>query len=168
MKKLLGFIASLLFACVCACSEEEIEYVPIGKKHLGETFETYAINNVLRGDSAQFVVLNFYPEEVTGLSYVEYSESACAFTFHRDETADYRIAWDYDTEGSYVEVQYGQNAMWYTVNGQRHKGEYLLRANEGMAVRIIMRANGHGFYESGEMKYTAGVTVNDFRIEEAE
>ena len=168
MKKLLGFIASLLFACVCACSEEEIEYVPIGKKHLGETFETYTINNVLRGDSAQFVVLNFYPEEVTGLSYVEYSESACAFTFHRDETADYRIAWDYDTEGSYVEVQYGQNAMWYTVNGQRHKGEYLLRANEGMAVRIIMRANGHGFYESGEMKYTAGVTVNDFCIEEAE
>ncbi|MDM8307392.1 hypothetical protein [Phocaeicola salanitronis] len=59
---------------------------------------------------------------MTGLSYVEYSESACAFTFHRGETADYRIAWDYDTEGSYVEVQYGQNAMWYTVNEQRHKG----------------------------------------------
>ncbi len=89
---------------------------------MGETFETYTINNVSWTDSIQVVVLNFYPEEVTGLSYVEYSESACAFTFHRGETADYRIAWDYDTEGSYVEVQYGQNAMWYTVNEQRHKG----------------------------------------------
>lgn len=168
MKKLLGFIASLLFACVCACSEEEIEYVPIEKKHLGETFETYTINNVSWTDSIQVVVLNFYPEEVTELSYVEYSESACAFTFHRGETADYRIAWDYDTEGSYVEVQYGQNAMWYTVNEQRHKGEYLLRANDGMAVRIIMRANGYSINDNGEVKYTAGVTVNDFRIEEAE
>ena len=61
MKKLLGFIASLLFACVCACSEEEIEYVPIGKKHLGDTFETYTINNVSWIDSIQVVVLNFYP-----------------------------------------------------------------------------------------------------------
>ena len=163
MKKLLGFIASLLFACVCACSEEEIEYVPIGKKHLGETFETYTINNVSWTDSIQVVVLNFYPEEVTELSYVEYSESACAFTFHRGETADYRIAWDYDTEGSYVEVQYGQNAMWYTING-----EYLLRANDGMAVRIIMRANGYSINDNGEVKYTAGVTVNDFCIEEVE
>lgn len=122
MKKLFLMVAGLLLLMTYACSEEEIEYVPIGKKHLGETFETYTINNVSWTDSIQVVVLNFYPEEVTGLSYVEYSESACAFTFHRGEMADYRIAWDYDTEGSYVEVQYGQNAMWYTVNEQRHKG----------------------------------------------
>lgn len=68
---------------------------------------------------------------------------------------------------NYVEVQYGQNAMWYTINGQRHSGEYLLRANDGMAVRIIMRANGRSINEDGEIKYEAGVTINDFRIEEA-
>ena len=104
MKKLFLMVAGLLLLMTYACSEEEIEYVPIGKKHLGETFETYTINNVSWTDSIQVVVLNFYPED------------------HRGETADYRIAWDYDTEGSYVEVQYGQNAMWYTVNEQRHKG----------------------------------------------
>ena len=168
MKKLFLMVAGLLLLMTYACSEEEIEYVPIGEKHLGETFETYTINNVSWTDSIQVVVLNFYPEEVTELSYVEYSESACVFTFHRGETADYRIVWDYDTEGSYVEVQYGQNAMWYTVNEQRHKGEYLLRANDGMAVRIIMRANGYSINDNGEVKYTAGVTVNDFRIEEVE
>lgn len=158
-------IGFFLFA-ICACSEEEVEYIPIGKKHLGDLYETYTINNIKRENSVQFVALNFYPEEVTDLSCVQYNESACAFTFQRNETANYLISWNYDTEQNYVEVQYGQNAMWYTINGQRHKGEYLLRANDGMAVRIIMRANGYGVYENGEVKYTAGVTVNDFRIEE--
>ena len=120
-------------------------------------------------DSVGIVVLNFYPEEVTDLSYMQYSESACAFTFHRGETADYRISWDYDAGESYVEVQYGQNAMWYTINEQQYKGEYLLRANDGMAVRIVIRASGRGVYdEEGNVEYLAGVTVNDFRIEEAE
>ncbi len=167
MKKSLWVIAGFLILMVCACSESEIEYIPIGKKHLGETYETYTLNNVVWMDSVQIVVFNFYPEEVTDLSYMQYSESACAFTFHRGETADYRISWDYDTEQNYVKVQYGQNAMWYTVNEQRHTGEYLLRANDGMAVRIIMRANGRSINEGGEIKYEAGVTVNDFRIEEA-
>lgn len=66
-------------------------------------------------------------------------------------------------------MQYGQNAMWYTINEQQYKGEYLLRANDGMAVRIVIRASGRGVYdEEGNVEYLAGVTVNDFRIEEAE
>lgn len=168
MKKWAGVIAGSLLLIAGACSESEIGYIPIGKKHLGETYETYALNNVSWMDSLQVVVFNFYPEEVTGLSYMQYSESACVFTFQRGETADYCISWDYDTDLNYVEVQYGQNAMWYTVNEQRHTGEYLLRANDGMAVRIIMRANGRSVNENGEIKYVAGVTVNRFRIEEAE
>ena len=167
MKKLLWAATGFLFWITCACSESEIGYTPIGKEHLGETYETYTLDNVAWMDSVQIVVFNFYPEEVTGLPYVRYSESACAFTFHRGETADYRISWEYDTGQNYVEVQYGQNAMWYTINGQRHSGEYLLRANDGMAVRIIMRANGRSINEDGEIKYEAGVTINDFHIEEA-
>ena len=46
MKKLFLMVAGLLLLMTYACSEEEIEYVPIEKKHLGETFETYTINNV--------------------------------------------------------------------------------------------------------------------------
>lgn len=169
MKALLFTIAGFLLLGFCACDEEEIEYVPIAKKHLGETYETYTLNNVIGLDSVGIVVLNFYPEEVTDLSYMQYSESACAFTFHRGETADYRISWDYDAGESYVEVQYGQNAMWYTINEQQYKGEYLLRANDGMAVRIVIRASGRGVYdEEGNVEYLAGITVNDFRIEEAE
>ena len=73
MKKSLWVIAGFLILMVCACSESEIEYIPIGKKHLGETYETYTLNNVVWMDSVQIVVFNFYPEEVTDLSYMQYS-----------------------------------------------------------------------------------------------
>ena len=117
MKKLFLMVAGLLLLMTYACSEEEIEYVPIGKKHLGETFETYTINNVSWTDSIQVVVLNFYPEEVTELSYVEYSESACVFTFHRGETADYRIVWDYDNG-----IMIRKEVMWRCSTGKTRCG----------------------------------------------
>ena len=103
---------------ISSCQQADIEYYPIEKHHLGETYTSYTINNVMQSDSAGVVVFNFYPEEVTSLSYINYDEATCVFTFHRGETADYLISWDYETDGNYVEVQYGQNAMWYTVNEQ--------------------------------------------------
>ena len=82
MKKLLWAVTGFLFWITCACSESEIGYTPIGKEHLGETYETYTLDNVAWMDSVQIVVFNFYPEEVTGLPYVRYSESACAKLAH--------------------------------------------------------------------------------------
>lgn len=158
--------AALILVGLCACGDDDIAYYPIGKKHLGETYTSYTINNISQTDSVELVVLNFYPEEVTSLPYVQYDEATCVFSFHRGETADYRISWAYDTESSYVEVQYGQNAMWYTVNAQQHEGEYILRANDGMSVRMLMRAGSGAYLENGEVHYRAGVTVRDFSIEE--
>ena len=67
-----------------------------------------------------------------------------------------------------MEARYGQNAMWYTVNARRHEGEYLLRANDGMAVRMLMRTGSGAYLENGEVYYRAGVTVRIFSIEEVE
>lgn len=169
MKRLFLWMPAVAF--LSACQSDDVEYYPIEKHHLGETYASYTMNNILLTGTEEepSVVLNFYPEEVTDLSYIDYDEATCVFVFHRGETADYLISWAYETEGNYVEVQYGQNGMWYTVNAQKHEGEYLLRANDGMAVRMLMRANGYGTYdEHGNVEYAAGVTVNDFRIEEIE
>lgn len=115
------------------------------------------------------IALNFYPEEVTTLSYINYDESTCTFTFHRGTTSKYRISWDYETDGIYVEVQYGQNGMWFTVNEQQHSGEYLLTANDGMAVRMCIRSGGTMLAsDDGLIKYAIAVTVNRFSIEEAD
>lgn len=156
-----------VLSVISSCQQADIEYYPIEKHHLGETYTSYTINNVMKSDSAGVVVFNFYPEEVTSLSYINYDEATCVFTFHRGETADYLISWDYETDGNYVEVQYGQNAMWYTVNEQKHTGEYLLRANDGMSVRMCMRSGGSMYIENGETFYQANVTVIKFSIEEA-
>lgn len=98
-----------------SCQNEELDYYPLEKKHLGETYTEYVMNNIISNDTVSRIALNFYPEEVTSLSYVDYDESTCIFTFHRGNTSRYRLSWDYETDGSYVEVQYGQNGMWYTV-----------------------------------------------------
>lgn len=119
-----------------SCQNEELDYYPLEKKHLGETYTEYVMNNIISNDTVSRIALNFYPEEVTSLSYVDYDESTCIFTFHRGNTSRYRLSWDYETDGSYVEVQYGQNGMWYTVNEQKHSGEYLLTANDGMSVPL--------------------------------
>lgn len=94
-----------VLSVISSCQQADIEYYPIEKHHLGETYTSYTINNVMQSDSAGVVVFNFYPEEVTSLSYINYDEATCVFTFHRGETADYLISWDYETDGNYVEVQ---------------------------------------------------------------
>lgn len=98
------------------------------------------MNNVVTTDTVSRIVLNFYPEEVTSLPYMSYDEAACAFAFHPGKTSRYWISWDYETDGSYVEVQYGQNGVWYTINEQRRSGEFLLTANDNMTVRICIRS----------------------------
>ena len=80
----------------------------------------------------------------------------------------YRISWDYETDGSYVEVQYGQNGMWFTVNQQKHSGEYLLTANDGMGVRMCIQSGGTMISGDEQIKYAISVTVNHFSIEEAD
>ena len=151
-----------------SCQNEELDYYPLEKKHLGETYTEYVMNNIISNDTVSRIALNFYPEEVTSLSYVDYDESTCIFTFHRGNTSRYRLSWDYETDGSYVEVQYGQNGMWYTVNEQKHSGEYLLTANDGMSVRMCIQGSGTMFSGDGLIKYSIAVTVNRFSIEEAD
>lgn len=169
IKNIYGTMAVIFIAVwLGSCQNEDVDYYPIGKKHLGETYTEYVINNVLPGDTVNRIVLNFYPEEITSLSYITYDESACTFNFSRGETAKYLLSWDYDTDGSYVEVQYGQNGMWHTVNEQKHSGEYLLTANDGMSVRMSIRSGGSVSYSDGQVKYSIGVTVNRFSIEEAD
>lgn len=107
---------------------------------MGETYTEYVMNNVVTTDTVSRIVLNFYPEEVTSLPYMSYDEAACAFAFHPGKTSRYWISWDYETDGSYVEVQYGQNGVWYTINEQRRSGEFLLTANDNMTVRICIRS----------------------------
>ena len=86
-----------------SCQNEELDYYPLEKKHLGETYTEYVMNNIISNDTVSRIALNFYPEEVTSLSYVDYDESTCIFTFHRGNTSRYRLSWDYETDGSYVE-----------------------------------------------------------------
>jgi hypothetical protein len=151
-----------------ACQNEGISYYPIGKKHLGETYTEYVMNNVVTTDTVSRIVLNFYPEEVTSLPYMSYDEAACAFAFHPGKTSRYWISWDYETDGSYVEVQYGQNGVWYTINEQRRSGEFLLTANDNMTVRMCIRSGGRASYSDGQTKYAIAVTVNRFNIREEE
>lgn len=151
-----------------SCRNEDIDYYPIARKHLGETYTEYVVNNILPDDDAGRIALNFYPEEVTSLSYVTYDESVCSFTFYRGNTSTYRISWDYDTDVSYVEVQYQQNGFWYTINEQKHSGEYILTANDGMSVRMCIQSGGTMFFSDGLIKYSIAVTVNSFSIEEAD
>ena len=147
-------IGFFLFA-ICACSEEEVEYIPIGKKHLGDLYETYTINNIKRENSVQFVALNFYPEEVTGLEYVKYDEETSTFSFHKGETARYLISWEYESDNA-VRILYGQNGMWYDMDKNRRK-QFILTANDGMTVRMAA-------YPLTQR--TINITVNRFRIEE--
>lgn len=92
----------MITASLLACQNEELEYYPIEKKHLGEAYTEYVDNNVQSESSGDYIVLNFYPEEITDLSYVTYNESSCSFHIYRGSTNKYVISWDYDTDGSYV------------------------------------------------------------------
>lgn len=147
----------MITASLLACQNEELEYYPIEKKHLGEAYTEYVDNNVQSESSGDYIVLNFYPEEITDLSYVTYNESSCSFHIYRGSTNKYVISWDYDTDGSYVEVQYMQNGFWYTINDQQHSGEYTLLANDGMGVRMRIQSGGKWMIVGEDLKYSIGV-----------
>jgi len=155
------FMASLpswAFLCVglssCNADDDFIVYEPIDKLHIGEqyVFDT-TLNNIRQGDSV--VVLNFYREEVTDLDYVDYDEDNCCFVFRKGTTSKYKIGWDFSSYSSYVEVQYGQNGMWYKMN-QYDWNDYILTANDGMTVRMVCEPS----------KNQINLLVNEFYIEE--
>lgn len=160
MKKTLPF--SLLFIFLLqACDEYEIgEYTPLPKLHLGETFKYLCIpENYTRlaydslGDVA---VLNFHKEEITDLDYIDYDEQTCTFSFHKGETARYRIIWNYESTKNVIRFLYGQNGMWYRMSHNRND-EYILEANDGMTVRtVVYRTN----------QDSINLTIKKFRIEE--
>ncbi|MFR4737387.1 hypothetical protein [Phocaeicola coprocola] len=103
----------------------------------------------------QAAILNFYKEEITELDDVHYDEHTCTFSFHKGETAKYKISWDYTSRLNVIRFLYGQNGMWYRMNND--KNEYILTANDGMTVRVVAyRAN----YDS------LSFTINNFCIEE--
>lgn len=52
----------MITASLLACQNEELEYYPIEKKHLGEVYTEYVDNNVQSESSGDYIVLNFYPE----------------------------------------------------------------------------------------------------------
>lgn len=153
---------ALCLACFSAfhlssCSEDETRiFEPLDKMHLGEQFIfDCTLDNIKVGDSV--FVLNFYKEEVTDLDYVEYDETDCNFIFRKGETSKYKISWDFNASGSYVEVQYGQNGMWHKMNNYDWN-EYILTANDGMTVRMVCQPS----------KKQIDITVSDFSIEEYE
>ena len=106
---------------VSSCNKEEIgAYTPIPKLHIGEPF-TYKcdVSNYvqLEYDSlGQAAILNFYKEEITELDDVHYDEHTCTFSFHKGETAKYKISWDYTSRLNVIRFLYGQNGMWYRMN----------------------------------------------------
>ena len=159
MKKIL----CLPMICVNqSCDKYEIgEYTPLPKLHIGETFKYQCIpeNYIqLEYDSlGQVAVLNFHKEEVTDLNSIEYDEHTCTFSFHKGETAKYKISWDYQSKDNVIRFIYGQNNMWYRMNNK--KNEYILEANDGMAIRVVSYRSS---YDS------LHVTINRFCIEEYE
>lgn len=151
---LLPFLMFLVVS-ILSCSDDDLRvYEPVDKLHIGEqyVFDT-TLNNIRQGDS--IVVLNFYKDEVTGLDYVDYDEESCCFVFRKGKTSKYRISWDFSSSNSYVEVQYGQNGMWYKMN-QYGWSEYILTANDGMTVRMVCEPS----------KKHINLIVNEFSIEE--
>ena len=151
-------LPSLVFLYVglssCSADDDLRVYEPIDKLHIGEqyVFDT-TLNNIRQGDSV--VVLNFYKDEVTDLDYVDYDEDYCCFVFRKGTTSKYKISWDFSSYYSYVELQYGQNGMWYKMSQYDWK-ERILTANDGMTVRMVCDPS----------KSQINLTVNEFSIEE--
>lgn len=147
----------LVFIGVClpSCKDDELRvYEPLEKIHIGEQFiSDYTLDNIKQGDS--IIVLNFYKDEVTNLDYIEYDEENCCFVFCKGSTSKYKVSWDFSSYNSYIEVQYGQNGMWYKMNQYDWK-EYILTANDGMTVRMVCDPS----------KNQINLIVNKFSIEE--
>ena len=51
---ILWFLCTVLW--LGACQNEGISYYPIGKKHLGETYTEYVMNNVVTTDTVSRIV----------------------------------------------------------------------------------------------------------------
>lgn len=170
MDKTLKIFLGTVLACVLlwACGEDEFAYIPLEKTHIGEEITSYSTHNVVKGDTVEYVVLNFYPEEVTSLPEVSYDEAACVFVFHNEQTARYRLSWQFETESNYVEVQYSQNGMWYTVNRSATTREVVITANAGMGVRVRFRNSGRMYAEGDDVRYYTSIRTDKFAIESAD
>lgn len=158
----------MLGALLGACGEEEFAYIPAEKMHVGEEITSYSVHNVVKGDTVEYVVLNFYPEEVTQLQEVSYDESTGVFTFHNEQTAQYKLSWQFEVEHNYIEVQYTQNGMWYTVNYGATGNEAVITVNAGMGVRVRFRNAGNMYADGDEIRYYTSVKVVQFAIESAD
>ena len=152
---------AVIASAFAACDKYETgEYAPIPKLHIGEAYSHQCEDNnyvTLEYDSLgeKVVLLNFHPEEVTGLEYVKYDEETSTFSFHKGETAHYLISWEYESDNA-VRILYGQNGMWYRMSHNRND-EYILEANDGMTVRtVVYRTN----------QDSINLTIKKFRIEE--
>lgn len=155
-------------ALLGACGEEEFAYIPLQKMHIGEEITSYSVHNVVKGDTVEYVVLNFYSEEVTQLQEVSYDESTAVFTFHNEQTAQYKLTWQFEVEHNYIEVQYTQNGMWYTVNGSSSGNEAVITVNAGMGVHVRFRNVGNMYADEDEIRYYTSVKVVQFAIESAD
>lgn len=158
----------MLGALLGACGEEEFAYIPAEKMNVGDEITSYSVHNVVKGDTVEYVVLNFYPEEVTQLQEVSYDESTGVFTFHNEQTAQYKLTWQFEVEHNYIEVQYTQNGMWYTVNNGATGNEAVITVNAGMGVRVRFRNAGNMYADEDEIRYYTSVKVVQFAIESAD
>lgn len=154
----MALLPFLVFLCVdlssCSADEDLRVYEPVDKLHIGEQYVfDMNPNNIRHGDSV--VVLNFYKEEVTDLNYIDYDEENCYFVFRKGTTSKYKISWDFSSYNSYVELQYGQNGMWYKIS-QYGLNDYNLTANDGMTVRMVCEPS----------KNHIDLIVKEFSIEE--
>ena len=140
-----------------ACGEEEFAYIPSQKMHLGDEITSYSVHNVVKGDT-----------EVTQLQEVSYDESTGVFTFHNEQTAQYKLTWRFEVEHNYIEVQYTQHGMWYTVNGSSSGNEAVITVNAGMGVRVRFRSVGNMYADEDEIRYYTSVKVVQFAIESAD
>lgn len=82
-------------------------------------------------------VLNFYKEEITDLDYINYDEHTCTFSFHKGETAKYKISWDYQSETNSIRFIYSQNGMWYRMNNSK-MNIFLKRMTEWQYVQWLI------------------------------
>lgn len=159
MKKLLTLLFTVLF--FTQCSNDEIEFIPISPVDFGsENTIEYTIENTLKLYSETLLPINFNKEDVTELSYIKYYEKQCSFVFDKDQTSKYKIEWDWECEKS-LRIEYSQNGYWKTIPmsyQESRKGSYVLEANRGMMVRVVVPNSGY----KGSFK----ISINAFSIKD--
>ena len=78
------------------------------------------------------------------------------------------MTWQFEVEHNYIEVQYTQNGMWYTVNDGATGNEAVITVNAGMGVRVRFRNAGNMYADEDEIRYYTSVKVVQFAIESAD